>query len=64
MLKLEIEQKLTPLQRACLIRPRPEFELFDLMTDPGESRDLSGQWPEIYLRLVSELERWRGQFPK
>lgn len=34
------------------------FELFDLNSDPRESRDLRSTEPELYTRLKSDFERW------
>jgi arylsulfatase A len=33
-------------------------ELFDVVADPAERRDLSAQYPEITVRLREELEAW------
>ena len=37
------------------------FELYDLSADLGERRDLVGERPEDAARLLSELQRWRGE---
>lgn len=34
------------------------FQLYDLHADPQESRDVSGQQPEVFLRLKRELLAW------
>jgi arylsulfatase A-like enzyme len=48
-----------------IVRSRPDaaFELYDLMTDCSETRDLAKQQPEIAGRLTRAFERWREQFP-
>ncbi len=35
------------------------YQLFDLISDPGETKDLSSDNPEIIKRMSSALERWR-----
>ncbi len=47
-----------------LIRRRADepFELYDLETDPAESRDLADQDPERASRLREDLEAWLGSF--
>jgi uncharacterized sulfatase len=37
------------------------YELYDLMSDPGESRDLSASMKDKTAELKSELEAWRDQ---
>lgn len=36
--------------------PMPEHQLFDLEQDPGETDDLSQQFPEITQRMIAELD--------
>jgi arylsulfatase A-like enzyme/lysophospholipase L1-like esterase len=36
-----------------------DFELFDIVRDPGESTDLADENPEIVDRMTGELVRWR-----
>ncbi|MFT7677571.1 MAG: arylsulfatase A-like enzyme [Planctomycetota bacterium] len=36
-------------------------ELYDLAADPGESRDLSAEQPELIKQLGADLARWREQ---
>ncbi len=36
--------------------------LFDLAADPGETRDLAGERPELVARLRAELAEWRRMF--
>jgi arylsulfatase A len=35
-------------------------ELYDMRTDPGETRDLFGERPDVVGRLTGLLERWRA----
>ena len=44
------------------VTPDKPFQLFDLAADPGESRDLSAEKPELVRRLQSRFEGWLGQF--
>ena len=37
---------------------RPRFELYDLDTDPAESRDLAATQPEVFARLRTALVAW------
>jgi arylsulfatase len=37
---------------------RPEFELYDLETDPQESVDLAGTLPEIRTDLLQKMDEW------
>lgn len=60
------------LGRACAARSRqwklvqpvppgpnpPRFELFDLTSDPYETKDLAGAHPDIVTRLKKQLEVW------
>lgn len=34
------------------------FQLYDLIDDPKESRDLSGELPEVYARMKQQLLEW------
>jgi arylsulfatase A-like enzyme len=38
--------------------PPPEPELYNLVEDPGESRNLAAEYPHIARRLLSDLETW------
>lgn len=40
---------------------RPWVELYDLETDPRETRDLAADQPERVRELRSRLDRWRGE---
>lgn len=37
----------------------PEFELYDLKHDPGETKNVIDQYPEIAQALQSELQSWK-----
>lgn len=60
MLRLKKEGALFGTQLACFISPRPQFELYDLKRDPGESRNLfeSSAYQSIREELVGALESW------
>ena len=36
----------------------PEPELYNLSEDPGESRNLAAEYPQIARRLLDDLETW------
>ena len=36
------------------------YQLFDLLTDPGETRDLAAEHPEIVDKMTATLESWRA----
>jgi arylsulfatase A-like enzyme len=38
-------------------------ELYDLANDPGETRDVSGEHPEVTLHLARELDVWSEDVP-
>nr|WP_087149636.1 sulfatase [Mariniblastus fucicola] len=60
MLRLEKENKLTEAQRACLIAPRPKWELFDLQRDPGEINNLAADpsYSAVRAKLEAALSKW------
>ncbi len=60
MLRLEKENGLTASQRACLISPRPKWELFDLQRDPGETRNVAEDtaYQTVRDRMAKALEQW------
>ena len=60
MLKLQGEGSLTTVQQACFVTPRPEFELYDLVNDPNELRNLVGvdALGPVLARLKRELAAW------
>ena len=37
-----------------------DFELYDLLNDPAESKDLAKDHPDVVKRMTGELERWRA----
>ena len=41
-------------------RPRPAVQLYDVLLDPGEARNLAGEpgFAEIEAELAGRLERW------
>jgi len=42
----------------------PRVELFDLENDPGQTRDISGQHPDVVKELRAEYDKWwRGLSP-
>jgi arylsulfatase A-like enzyme len=43
---------------------RGTAKLFDLKTDPGETRDLSAERPEDVRRLREALVAWRSRVPR
>ena len=40
------------------------LELFDLVSDPAESRNVAAQQPEIVKRLSAKVEAWVASLPK
>jgi len=36
----------------------PRYELYDIAADPGETKDLAGQHPDIVARMKLEYEKW------
>lgn len=61
---LELKQKgaLSEAQLACFIAPRPEEELYDMVNDPFELKNLAGstEAKETLLRLRKELKSKRS----
>jgi arylsulfatase A len=43
------------VERSLAREPAPQFQLFDLETDPGETRDVSAAHPEVAARLQARL---------
>jgi arylsulfatase A-like enzyme len=39
-------------------RKEQAFELYDLEKDPGESSDISGDYPEVFEDMISEFQEW------
>jgi arylsulfatase A-like enzyme len=61
MERLRDAGRLTPLQMNCFVRPRPPEELYDVMADPDQSRNLADM-PDrrAMLRTLSGmLDRWQ-----
>ncbi len=54
---------LTPIQAMLFTVPRPAEELYDLHTDPDESRNLidDAQYREVAAALRGQLRKWEGQ---
>lgn len=42
------------------LRTPSDLALFDLSADPGETRDLSAEEPEVVARLLEALDAWRS----
>lgn len=40
-----------------------DYRLYDLINDPGEREDLSGEFPELAGNLRGDLDRWTRSFP-
>ena len=45
-------------------RPDAAFELYDLVTDWGETRNLANEQPQVVNRLTRALENWRARYPQ
>jgi N-sulfoglucosamine sulfohydrolase len=58
---LYLEGKLTPAQAAFFAPRKPEFELFDLQTDPHETKNLAGDphYADIQAEFLRRLNAWR-----
>lgn len=52
--------KLIEWYEGALLGQGPVVELFDLINDPGETRDLAPEEPELAGRLRAELRAWRA----
>jgi arylsulfatase A-like enzyme len=60
MRRLRREDKLTPAQQVCFLRPRPAEELYDLDQDPDELHNVAGD-PSVAKSLAemrARLDRW------
>jgi len=55
---------LTDLQRSLIAAGRPAEELYDILEDPHETRNLAADpdYAEVKQRLRTELERWRSDY--
>jgi N-sulfoglucosamine sulfohydrolase len=53
--------QLTPPQKNCFMRPRPAEELYDIVKDPFELRDIAGEPASrpILETMRRELARWQ-----
>ena len=40
-----------------------DANLYDLIADPGEKRNLAGEQPQVVQRLTRELLAWHAQMP-
>lgn len=60
---LHLEGKLTPVQAAFMASNKPPVELFDLQTDPHETRNVAEDpaYADIKAELLAELDRWRRE---
>ena len=46
--------------RYKLVKPKPDtWELYDLVLDPSEKKDVSAEHPEILNRMKAELDTWQ-----
>ena len=63
MLRLDKEGALTQPQRACLVSPRPNWELYDLQRDPGEIHNLADDpaYRHVVQKMKEALEDWSKQ---
>lgn len=44
--------------RHSLVRGKNDWELFDLKADPGQTRNIADQQPEVVKRLSADYDRW------
>jgi arylsulfatase A len=51
--------KLIEWHEGALLNKGPVVELFDVVDDPGETRDLSKEKPEVARKLRQQLNAWR-----
>ena len=63
MLQLQQAGKLTHAQQACLMSPRPEWELYDLQRDPGElqNRIDDPAYKSVRDQLTGALQNWTNE---
>ena len=45
-------------QQYRLVNRGKEYELYDMVTDPGQKQDIADQYPEVTKRLASAYEDW------
>lgn len=65
---LHASGQLTPAQAGLFRKPRPEYELYDIVQDPNELVNLAddGATSETFQKLVEVLDAWQertGDFP-
>lgn len=53
--------KLIEWHEGVLLGAGPAVELFDVVTDPGEKRDLAAERPDVVRRLQTDLRAWRAR---
>jgi len=41
-----------------------EYLLFDVVDDPGETRDLAAEYPDVVQRMAAELAAWQASLPE
>ena len=60
MLRLRRGGQLLPHQQTCFLAPRPRWELFDVLRDPGELRNRIDDpaYKAVRSRLTRTLDRW------
>lgn len=60
MLKLQKKGELSKAQQACMISPRPKWELYDLQKDPHELNNVfhDSKYGKIKKELMQALENW------
>lgn len=61
MRRLRDAGQLTPEQMNCFIKPRPEEELYDIVADPQELKNLAGnpEYAATLKELRGQLDEWR-----
>lgn len=42
----------------------PPAQLYDLQTDPSQTRNVHDKYPELVQSMATELKRWRSEIPK
>lgn len=60
MLKLQKNGELSKVQQACMITPRPKWELYDLQKDPHELNNLihDSSYAKVKQELMQALSKW------
>jgi arylsulfatase A-like enzyme len=63
MRRLRDAGRLTPIQATAFVKPRPAEELYDVVTDPQELKNLAGdpRHAEVLAQLRAELDRWQAE---